>query len=262
MMDLSSPELSYMVGLLQTDGTHSGSTTGKGKISIELAERDADILLQLQRLLPCHSLISTRIRDTNFKQGYASRVLEFCAQDVRKEFERFGVPTGKKSKIIGPPTETFSRSDYLRGVLDGDGSIGFTAKGFPFISLVTASPAMAKHFCDEIAGVSGVRRSAKPNKRDSVPNIMVANLAAVRLADWCYPVGALSIARKYAAARAVSEWLAPHQRFGHTMRHWTPEEDELLGHHTIKEAAALLGRTEQSVNLRRWRLRRRTPPPE
>lgn len=261
-MDLSSPELSYLVGLLQTDGSHSGSTAGKGKISIELSERDADILLELQRLLPCHSLISTRIRDTNFKQGYVSKVLEFCSQDVRKEFERFGVPTGKKSKIVGPPAETFSRPDYLRGVLDGDGSIGFTAKGFPFISLVTASPALAKHFCEEIAEVCGVRRSARPNRRDSVPNVMVANLAAARLACWCYPIGALSISRKYAAARAVAEWQAPHQRFGHTMKRWTPDEDEIISRHSIKEAAALLGRTEQSVNLRRWRLRGRTAPPE
>lgn len=245
-----------MVGLFQTDGTNSGTTSDKGRLPIELAERDADLLSELQRHIPVHTYLGTRTRTTNFKTSSTSRFLHIYAQDARAEFERFEVTVGKKSDSIRPPTEEFSRPDYLRGILDGDGSIGFTAKGWPFISLVTASPRLAQHFCAEIEAVCGVKRSAKPNKRDGVCNVMVANGPAVALASWCYPAGSLAIQRKLAIALEVAKWQAPSTRFGRVQRAWTAEEDAVVLSHSINEAANLLSRTEKSVNIRRWRLSR------
>ncbi|MFE6859233.1 hypothetical protein [Nocardia sp. NPDC057668] len=263
MFDLTAPEVSYMVGLFQTDGTHYGSTASKGRLSIELAARDAGVLTELQRHIPVHTLLGSRTRTTNFKSDSSTCFLHIYSRAARTEFERFGVPTGKKSDKIGPPPGEFSRSDYLRGILDGDGSIGFTAQGYPFISLITASSTLAQHFCAEIKAVCGVARSARPNKRDGVVNIMVANTSAVSLANWCYPVGAApTIERKYTAARKVALWEPPHSGFGRSIKAWTPEQDVVALSHSIAEAAALLGRTTQSVNLRRWRLRRGARPSE
>ncbi|MBL1078524.1 hypothetical protein JK358_29375 [Nocardia sp. 2] len=255
MFELTSPEVSYMVGLFQTDGTHSGSTAGKGRLTLEISIRDADLLPRLQRHLPCCSSIGSRVRDTNFKTAYVSQRLNVYDQDVRAFFEQCGVPTGKKSAEIRPPAAIYSRPDYLRGIIDGDGSIGFTAQGYPFISLVTASPYIAQHFCAEVRAVCGVTRTARRNKRDSAFNIMVTNTSAVALARWCYPSGCLAMRRKRIAARAVLEWQPPHSGFGRQQTAWTPEEDAMLAGRSIKESAQLLGRTEQSVNLRRWRLR-------
>ena len=76
MFDLACPEVSYMVGLFQTDGTNSGDPAGKGRLSIELAERDADLLPRLQCHIPVHSFIGTRTRKTNFASVsvYGTRV--------------------------------------------------------------------------------------------------------------------------------------------------------------------------------------------
>ena len=92
LLDPSRPEVSYLLGLLHTDGWHSGCVDHKGKVGIELHERD-----------------------------------------------------------VAPPRECglVSRA-YLRGVLDGDGSVGFTRTGAPFVSLVTASEPMARFFEDQV----------------------------------------------------------------------------------------------------------------
>ncbi len=247
-----------MVGLFQTDGTHSGSTSGKGRLTIELADRDASLLPDLQRLIPVHSHIGTRTRQTNFQSMYRTAFLHIYSQEARAEFERFGVLVGRKSNIVRPPSEDFCRPDYLRGIIDGDGSVGFTGKGYPFVSIVTTSPFLAQHICAEIAAVCGVERTARRNQRDGAFNIMVASGAAVALAEWCYPPGCLALPRKRTAAREVVCWTAPNNRFGRVQKPWTAEEDALLSTCSIAEAAALLGRTKQSVNLRRWRLRKQS----
>lgn len=257
MLELASPEVSYMVGLFQTDGSHYANTRGRGRLSIELSERDGALLVELQRHIPAYSAIRVRTRDTNFKNSYVSHCLEISNQAVRADFERFGVPTGRKSERVRPPAEGFSRPDYLRGILDGDGSVGFTAKGWPFISLVTKSPHLAEHFCAEIEAICGVKRSAKPNKRDGVVNLMVANAQAVTLARWCYPPGALAIPRKQAAAQLIAAWTPPHSRFGYTQKAWTPDQDTVVLNCSNAEAAQILGRTEKSINMRRWRLQKR-----
>ncbi|MFJ1460723.1 hypothetical protein [Nocardia sp. N2S4-5] len=226
-------------------------------MSIEISERDADILPRLQRHIPVHTYIGARTRRTNFASVYVTNFLYMYSRTARVEFEEFGVLVGRKHDLIRPPDQEYSRPDYLRGIIDGDGAIGFTARGYPFISLVTASPFIAEHFCAEIASVCGVTRTARRNRRDGCFNVMVANGPAVELARWCYPWRCLSIRRKAAAAREVGRWVAPNLRYGCARKSWTDEEDaEILSDRTVKELAELLGRTESSVGMRRWRLGR------
>jgi hypothetical protein len=259
MFDTTRPEIAYLIGLLQTDGSHSGSLDAKGKVTLELAARDAAVLPLLAAIIPCHTSIRHRTRDTNFSKEYTSAALGFYDQRARRSIAALGVPPGPKSRTIAPPPQPFAKADYVRGLLDGDGSVGFTAKGWPFVSLVTASPVLAEFFCGVIKEVCGVDRTARPNTRDGVSNILVLNVAAAKLAAWAwYSPDAISIDRKLKAAAQVAAW-APDPskagRYGNPRKRWTPEEDEVVLGHSVKEAAVLLDRTAQSVSLRRWRLR-------
>lgn len=259
MFDLTKPEIAYLIGLLQTDGSHHGSLDAKGKVVLELSARDASVLPRLASVLPCYSSIRRRTRDTNFSKGYESVALSFFDQEVRRALAATGVPPGRKSQTIAPPPPPIAVSDYVRGLLDGDGSVGFTAKGQPFVSLVTASKPLAAFFCGIVQEVCGVARTARPNQRDGVANVMVLNHAAAKLAAWAwYSPEAISIDRKREAAVQVAAWApdpAKAGRYGVARKRWTPEEDRIVLSCTQSEAAALLGRTQQSVSLRRWRLR-------
>jgi hypothetical protein len=259
MFDATRPEVAYLIGLLQTDGSHYGSLDAKGKVTLELAARDQAVLPRLAAVIPCYTSIRHRTRATNFSKKYESAALSFFDQATRKAIAAVGVPPGRKSRIVAPPPQPFAKADYVRGLLDGDGSVGFTGKGLPFVSLVTASPALAEFFCGVIKEICGVTRTARPNQRDAVYNILVVNLAAAKLAAWAWhSPDAISIDRKLDAATQVAAWTpdpANAYRYAITRRQWTPEEDELLRTHSIAEAAKLLGRTEQSVGVRRARLR-------
>lgn len=181
-----------------------------------------------------------------------------CTLEGRTRLLELGLPVGRKSAIIAPPAETFSHSDYLRGIIDADGSVGFTARGWPFISLVTASPAIATFTCAEILRVTGTARTTRPNARDRVMNIIIAKDPAVEFARWLYEDACIAMERKRESALAVAGWERPAgMRARSSHRRWTPDEDAIVLRMPIKDAAEALGRTKQSVSLRRWRLNAR-----
>ncbi|MFF1815709.1 hypothetical protein ACFVWG_00300 [Kribbella sp. NPDC058245] len=261
--DLEHPDAAYAIGLLQTDGTHSGSLDGKGRVSLELAVRDEEILVKISSLLPCYSSIGHRKRTTNFADEYETAILRFYDKATRRSLAAAGVPVGRKTDRIAPPVCTLATPDYVRGLLDGDGSVGFTRKGEPFVSMVTASPSIAGFVCDIVRDVCGVVRNVRPNSRDGVYNILVLNLAAARLAGWAwYSPHVLCLARKQEAARRVALWVPPVAKAGRyqvVRKPWTESDDLVVMAHGQSEAARLLGRSISSVSVRKWRLRAAEP---
>jgi hypothetical protein len=160
---LTEPLFSYLAGLLAADGSHEGHPDRKGRLQIELKERDGDLLERIAAAVPWRATVRARTRTTNFSRGtYTTTTLRICAQEARQFFAAAGIPAGPKSLTAAPPTPAFSRADYTRGLLDGDGSLGFTANGYPFISLTTASPALAAFACTTINDVCGVVGTAPP----------------------------------------------------------------------------------------------------
>ncbi|MFF9197482.1 LAGLIDADG family homing endonuclease [Streptomyces sp. NPDC014779] len=255
-MDLTNPDYAYMFGFLQADGHLQAGTGRKGKLTVEINARDIAILEEFQRLTPYNSSITRRTRSTNFAEVSHTATWALCALEARTQLNELGLPYGRKSKRITPPRVPFSRPDYLRGIIDADGSVGFTKDGHPFISLTTQSTAIAVYLCHYTNRTLGIRKIPGRNKRDSAYNVVYLREGATALAQHLYTPGALALERKQAAAADVSAWRRPADMPPpRQVRTWTPLEDSiLLGAATIQEAADALGRTYQSCNLRRWRL--------
>lgn len=259
MLDPASPTVAYAIGLFQADGTHDGDLEGKGRISLELSIRDQQILARLAEIIPCYTSIGYRVRNTNFVDGHCSAVLRFYDRETRRKFASFGVTVGRKSERIRPPDGLFAEPDYVRGLLDGDGSVGFTKKGEPYVGFATASETAAHFYCQVVRRVCGVTRTPGRNRRDRSFNILLLNQAAARLASWVwYSPDVLGIERKLISARKVANWTPPSEkvgRYGAARAPWTAHDDRIVMTHSQAEAARLLGRTISSVSMRRWRLR-------
>ncbi|MFD5130524.1 LAGLIDADG family homing endonuclease [Streptomyces olindensis] len=256
-MDLTVPEYAYMFGFLQADGHLQRGAGQKGKLTVELNARDVDVLKEFQKLTPFYSSITTRDRSTNFSEAHTSVTWSLCSLEARTKLSALGLPYGRKSRTIAPPRLAFSSRDYLRGVIDADGSVGYTGKGFPFISLTTASTAMASYICGYAKEVTGAERIPKRNSRDGIYNVLYTMEVAQRLAAELYYPGCLSLERKRAAASSLTTWVRPAgMRSAYTKRRWTDHEDRILLKINSPTAAAVaLGRTVQSCNLRLWPLR-------
>ncbi|WP_200303925.1 LAGLIDADG family homing endonuclease [Streptomyces adelaidensis] len=256
-MDLMVPEYAYMFGFLQMDGHLRQGVGQKGSLTVEISARDIDILRKFQKLTPYYSSITERTRSTNFAETHTSAVWSLCSLEARTTLNDLGLPYGRKSKTVSPPNGEFSHSDYLRGVIDADGSVGFTRKGRPFVSLTTASTAIASHLRDYATDVTGTERVIKRNARDDIYNLYYTMEAAQRLAANLYHPGRLSLERKHTTADSIAAWARPaDMRAAYTRRSWTPQEDRILLELNSPSAAAEeLGRTAQSCTLRMWRLR-------
>ncbi|MFD6880280.1 MULTISPECIES: LAGLIDADG family homing endonuclease [unclassified Streptomyces] len=256
-MDLQVPCYAYMFGFLQADGHLSQQSRQRGQLALELNTRDIGLLHDFQRLTPFNSSITERTRATNFAASSHTAIWALSALEARTIVNELGIPYGRKSKTITPPRVDFSRRDYVRGVIDADGSVGHTGKGFPFVSLTTASTAIGAYLCHYAKKVTGAERTIKRNARDGVYNILYTNEAAVELASHLYYDGCLALERKKTSADSLSTWIRPADMPKMTPRHrWTlPEDLKLLDIGDAAAAAVELGRTESGCRQRLTRLR-------
>lgn len=259
-LDLTLAEHAYFFGFAQTDGSHYAGTRQRGRLTIELSQRDEAVLHSFSALFDVYSRVSYRERVTNFGSHRAA-LWTLCDLGFRRELTELGLPAGRKAETVAPPTTAFSVRDYLRGLIDGDGSVGFTRTGRPFISFVTASRPLAEFFCAQALEVVGAHRTLSRNTRDRVFNPVVAGDPAAELAAWLYPAGCLALDRKRESADRVAAWTRPAGMRARPLsgaRRWTADEDADVFTGSIREAAARLGRSEKAVNMRRCRLRRGT----
>jgi hypothetical protein len=190
-------------------------------------ERDDAVLHSFVALFDVYSRVSYRERVTNFG-AHRSATWTVCDLAFRRELAELGLPAGRKALTIAPPSSPYSARDYLRGLIDGDGSVGFTGKGRPFLSFTSASRALPDYFCAQTLGVAGAYRSVTQNVRDGVYNPMVTGEPAAVLAAWLYGDVCLALDRKREAAALVASWTRPtgmRARPSAGARRWTAEED-------------------------------------
>ncbi|GAA2818154.1 hypothetical protein GCM10010441_48240 [Kitasatospora paracochleata] len=254
--DLARADHAYMFAFLQADGHLSQGTRNRGRISVELSARDAPILEAFQRICPHHSSIRFRTRSTNFASEHSSVIWRVHAREFREQLQALGLPAGRKSRFVAPPAGPFSARDYLRGLIDADGSVGRTGQHLPFVSLTTDSDPLMQFFCHYAECLTGTRRTVNRNARDGIYNILFTREEAVALARELYYPGCLALPRKLAAAATAASWVRPpDMRKAGPRRSWTGEEDRiLLGAVDPADAAERLGRSVKSCAIRKWRL--------
>ena len=252
--------LSYFVGLVQADGHMYEGTRNRGKLTIELAKRDATILRSLASYIPCNFSIRERHRSLKVNGRRYERdmvCLSICDRGFRDLMLSCGVPYGSKQDVRPASGRWMVLEDYMRGLFDGDGSVGITFRGLPFLGFVTKSEHLADFVWGVVAEWTGKsRKRMNRNKRDSIFNLSVFRRDAVLLAQMMYPEGCVAIPRKMAAARSIVSWLPPEPSGGRPSVRWSKEEDEIIRRYIPAEADVLLNRSLDSIYSRRSFLRR------
>ncbi|MGW2379890.1 hypothetical protein [Streptomyces sp. NPDC001658] len=255
-MDLTVPEYAYMFGFLQADGHLSQQSRQRGRLTVEISARDIALLRSFQQLTPYNSSITERTRSTNFSETHTSATWTLWSLEARTLLNELGLPYGRKSKTVAPPCVEFSDRDYVRGIIDADGSVGYTSQGHPFVSLTTQSTPIGTYLCLYVEEITGAARTLKRNARDDIYNILYTKENAQQLASHLYYPGCLSLSRKQDAADSLGSWVRPANMERRPPRiRWTAEMDRvLLSAPTIAHAAAELGYSRSPCQNRRWKL--------
>lgn len=257
------PNLAYVIGFIQADGhlstkkvSEDGKLIGKGELTIDLSIRDKDILPKIGKVLTNNFYISERTRDTNFKKNYKSAKLSINNLEIRQKLFDYGVPCGKKSGIVFPSVDLKYDCNYWRGFIDGDGSLGITSAGIPFISLITNSYKLAAAYVDFLQKLTGKIKTFTLNKRDGCYNIAIWKEDAVIVAKNLYSKKRLSLDRKKNAAKDIINWKRPkNMKVRDQIKSWSDNEEKvLLSNNNDQQVANILKRTVSSVKNRRYRL--------
>jgi len=255
---MESPELSYLIGLLTSDGHMSGRSGHKGRIALELSEQDEEILYKLKDFIEAdykvRASIRKRTRDTNFLKEVTSSILSVCSKDFRKVIEPW-IPYGSKKNVIAPAPNELVTIDYIRGLVDGDGSLGITSKNLPFISLTTSSESIKEYYLSFCEETTDRKPEIQRNERDNIYNICIFREKAQAIAKILYSEASLFILRKKKLAEEVRLWERPSSMKKVTQKAWTIEQDNLVLNYPINYVAATLNRTESSIKNRLHRLR-------
>ena len=256
LINLEKPEHAYFFGFAQTDGCLSSSSRRRGRLSIEIQAKDSLLLEKCQALFSCNSLITKRTRDTNFKKDYSSVIFNIFDLEFRKEIEQLGLPVGKKSEIVKPPTVPFSEKDYWRGVIDGDGSLGISKGGSCFISLTTKSEELKEAFVNYCFKINGILKNPHRNVRDNIYNITFLDEGARDMVKELYYDGCLCLDRKLEKSKEVLNWVRdPNcKKITWQKKKWDDEQDQILLSNPIEKAAELLDRNIKSCEMRLYRL--------
>ena len=253
---ITNNEHAYLIGLFQTDGSLSFNN-GKFRLTLELSIKDIQILDKIQDLFnnEVHVGRSIRARKTNFKNNYTSCVLRFYSKDFINKYFTNWIPVGEKSEIISPPLWCNSK-DYIRGLIDGDGSLGITSTGIPFISLCTKSDLVKNYILEFLEKEFNIYKNISRNKRDSIYNISLFNEDAIKVSRFLYENNEISLPRKFSKFNEMLLWKRNKPSRKGNPRKWKEHEDKMVisNNFSIEEKIKILNRSKKSIQTRIWRL--------
>lgn len=114
-----SPDWSWAIGFIAGDGCIKERKEGWSGLTIELLDRDMDILYKVGRLFGKEDNITTRIRK---KTGNRMAYLNIGVTRMRNRLTQLGIVPRKSRIMRFPNLNLISLPDYLRGLFDSDGS--------------------------------------------------------------------------------------------------------------------------------------------
>lgn len=179
-------KFAYAIGLIATDGCLS-----KDGRHVDFTSKDEELVSKFKDCLNIKNKIGIKYRG---KDKYNRTTKYFRIQLGDTNFYEFLISIGlsqRKSKIMGPlDIQTNFFRDFLRGCIDGDGSIGFfmhPESRLPQVrvSLVSASERFLKWIKSEIAHACAIKRGWIYNSGD-VHVLCYAKVDSIKLLRFLY----------------------------------------------------------------------------
>jgi hypothetical protein len=191
------------------DGNLSLNSRNRGKVALEISGRDSEILYKINQVISGN--ISSRKRITNFSKGKSVVFMAWknCKKEFRDELMSYGFPSENKSEQSAPPNTDYDKKGFWRGVIDGNGSLGNTGQGFPFLSLVTKSENLSIAYLNFLKLGFSINKTTTRNVRDSIYNICIYKEDAQRVSKFLYENSDIFISRKYNKYLEIIKWIRP-----------------------------------------------------
>lgn len=117
-----SPEVAYWLGVMYSDG-YISKNKYTNYLGLSVAEKDLEWLISFKEFLGYNGTIKHyRTGETGYKPGSPFVRLQIGNNKIVSDLEHWGVVELKTKKIANIPN-TLYKDDFIRGYIDGDGSL-------------------------------------------------------------------------------------------------------------------------------------------
>ena len=117
---IDAPQKAYFLGLLFTDGSIVLDDKRSPNISIELVESDIDILQKFKEELNSDGNFYYNKRDNRANGTYSFNIR---SKQLARDLEKYNIVPNKTYQTASLVIPNDFKEEFLRGVIDGDGSI-------------------------------------------------------------------------------------------------------------------------------------------
>ena len=198
-----SPNMAYILGFIFADGgivkvTHNGSSD---KLGFGQNKKDIDILRKIKQELSAEQALSLSGNYVHFS---------IFSQVIVDDLKRLGVSYRKsfrKSRGEIPNIPQKYIRDFIRGIVDGDGSISFDKREYPTLSICGRKEVMAfirYHFFSKFNIYSKISQGKKNGKLSNVFYICYRCNSAKTLIHYLYENANIYLERKFRLAKRCS----------------------------------------------------------
>lgn len=199
-----SSNMAYILGFIFADGgivkvTYNGSSD---KLGFGQNKKDIDILEKIKQEFSAEQTLSIGKKYVHFS---------IFSQVIVDDLKRLGVSYRKsfrksRGKIPNIPQKYIR--DFIRGIVDGDGSINFDKKEYPTLSICGRREVMTfirNHFLSKFNIYSKITQPKKNGKLSNVFYINYRCNSAKTLIHYLYNNAKLYLGRKFRLAKQCSE---------------------------------------------------------
>ncbi len=201
--DIDAPEKAYFLGLLFTDGNIMLDSQRSPSVRIELVETDIEILQKLKQELNCNCKLTYNKRKSRAHGTYA---LSVRSQQIADDLSKWNIVPNKTYVISEIKIPEEFKIDFLRGFIDGDGSIWYDSNsGTVHTSVCGHSEHIIKQIADLGNSLIGKETTNKVTCTNGVYRYSWNGLKAKLLNQLIYYPDCICIARKRDKAMSQCE---------------------------------------------------------
>lgn len=203
-----SPDMAYILGFILADGcivkgTYEGYSDS---LKFGVNKRDVDVLEKIKRAL-----------DSKHKISEHGDSVHFCITNQRivDDLKKLKIKYRKSLKENIPYVPHKYTKDFIRGIIDGDGSISFDKRNYPTLNLCGGAKTVnfvQKHFLSKFDIYSKIVKVRKNKRRRFIFYITYRANSAKTLIEYLYKDSNLYLQRKFELAQRAFNTKIKHKK--------------------------------------------------
>lgn len=200
ILDTWTPESAYFLGWVVSDGSVYDVTNSDTR-AVVIEIQDKEVLETLRQILG-HS------KELTTSRGHWK--LRVHSMHLVKRLNELGVKPHKSFNVTMPPVPESMLSHFVRGVVEGDGSLVLQSRGYAGhylrAQINSASPKFLLALADAIPFKGSYFEVGKGKRKNPLYRIVYSGKEALRFCDWIYRNSdGMRLSRKYERYLAAKE---------------------------------------------------------